>query len=162
MSKSREKKTLKSTIERAKKEIADLKAKLDSAKATGLCWEARRLLQLYAQGLTDWQQGASRKPWRQNYEEALQEYGAELSHPKTLSQKTLYMLGFMIAFRGYPDDKKQWESELEFWLLARKVAPRATEELLSDNEEKRKFLGSIDSVLAEPEEPAPISRGSLP
>jgi hypothetical protein len=78
-----------------------------------------------------------------------------------MSGDTLYMLLFMTQFRGYPDDKKQRESQLEFWLLARQIAPKATEELLSSTEEKKEFLKIIDRALAEPdanpEEPA--SRG---
>jgi hypothetical protein len=68
----------------------------------------------------------------------------------------------MIAFRGYPDEEKQYESELKFWLLARQIAPRATGELLlhvgSEDlytpehlQERRELLAAIDKVLAEPE-----------
>ena len=139
-------------MKKAKKEIERLKAKLASEEAPMLSWEAKRLLRLYAQGLTDWQQGDCRKPWKVNYREALRNYGVKLSNPETLSQHTLYMLGFMTAFRGYPDEKKQWESELEFYLLARQIAPKATEELLSNSEEKKEFLKDIDDVLARSDE----------
>jgi len=153
---------LRTAVERAKKEIADLKAKLDSAKDTGLTWEAKRLLQLYAQDLSDWQQGESRKPWRQNYQEALDEYGEALSHPETLSQNTVYMLGFMASFRGYPDREKQWQSELMFWLLACAMAPKACEELIlhkgsehlyseEDLKARRELLNVIDRVLTKPD-----------
>jgi hypothetical protein len=145
------------TVQKAKKEIAELKAKLNSAKAIGLCWEARRLLQLYAQGYHDWCGPERRKTWLETYEKALKQYTAELAHPEKVSEQTLYWLGFMAWFRGQPDEEKQWESELEFWLLARTIAPKPTEHLLlhvgsehlykpEDLKARREFLAEIDKV----------------
>jgi hypothetical protein len=137
-------------MEKTKREIEKLKAKLASSEAPGLSWEAKRLLQLYAQGLSDWQQGEYRKPWRVNYRQALQDYGPEFASPEGPSQRTLYTMLFMTAFRGGKESERARESVNEFWLLARKVAPKAVEELLSKNEEGREFLKAIDKVLAEP------------
>lgn len=138
-------------IRKAKKEIADLKAKLNSVRVPGLSEEANRLLVLYAQGLSDWQDRANKKPWCQNYQEVLQEYGAELSRPGGCSSQTLWWLLFMTQFRGGKDSEKARESCLEFWLLARQAAPKATEELLSETEDNRELLKAIDRVLAEPD-----------
>ena len=139
-------------MEEAKRDLERLKAKLPSAEAPGLSWEAKRLLKLYAQGLTDWQQGECRKPWRVNYRQALQDYSPEFASPEGPSQQTLYAMLFMTAFRGGKDSEKARESEAEFWLLARQVAPKAVEELLSTTDERRKFLEAIDKVLAEPDD----------
>ena len=151
------------TIQKAKKEIKDLKAKLDSAKTpSGLRWEARRLLVLFAQGLHDWTAPEYRKPWRHYYDEALKYNASELKHPETMTKKTLYWLGFMTWYRGKPDEAKQWKSELEFYLLARMIAPKATEELIlhaglehlytpDQMKAAREFLQEIDDVLAERE-----------
>ena len=65
----------------------------------------------------------------------------------------------MAWFRGYPDEEKQWKSELEFWLLARLIAPKATEQLilnagfehlytLEQMEAQREFLKDIDEARA--------------
>lgn len=135
------------------REIERLKAKLASEKAPMLSWEAKRILKLFAQGLTDWQQPPYRKLWRQNYRQALKDYSAEFSSAEGPSSSTLYFLLFMIAFRGGKDSEKAKDSELEFWLLARQVAPKGVAELLSDSEDKRELLEAIDKVLAEPEEP---------
>ena len=133
-------------MEKAKKEMERLKTKLalNTSKAPELSPEAKRLLQLYAQGLTDWQHPP--KTSITNYQQALQIFGPELSNPENLSRSTLYWLLFITSFRGGKD------SELEFWLLARQIAPKAVEELLSEPEDKREFLKIIDQALAEPEE----------
>jgi hypothetical protein len=152
---------LERTIRKAKKEIADGRAKLGGAKDFNLCWEVRRLLQLCAQVFSDWQHPS--RPWLLNYQQALKDYGEELSHPETVSPKTLYWLGFMAYYRGQPEEEKQWESELEFWLLDRTIAPKATGELIlctrneylckrEDLKARREFLAEIDRVLAERDE----------
>jgi hypothetical protein len=161
------------TIRKAKKEIADAKAKLSANRDFDLCWGARRLLQLYAQGYHDWCAPEYRKPWRETYQEALKNYGEELSHPETISSKTLYWLGFMAYYRGQPDEEKQWESELEFWLLARALAPQATEELLlhkgtehlytpEDLKARREFLADLDRALTDSPEESEASGGTAP
>jgi hypothetical protein len=139
-------------MEKTKKEIERLKQKLASTMAPGLSWEAKRLLQLYAQGLTDWQEGEDRKPWRVNYRQALQDYGSGFASPEGPSQQTIYWLLFMTSFRGGRDSEKAKKSETEFWLLARQAAPKAVEELLSKTEERRKLLETIDNVLAKHDE----------
>jgi len=131
---------------KAKKEIEKLKQKLAAEKASGPSWEVKRLLRLYAEGLTCWQQDEYRKPCGVNFKEALQRFGPEFSRPEGPSKQALYWLGFMASFRGYPDETEQEKSELEFWLLARKVAPQAVEQLLSGSEEKRLFLKQLDKV----------------
>jgi hypothetical protein len=59
---------------------------------------------------------------------------------------------FMTAFRGGKESERARESVNEFWLLARKVAPKAVEELLSGSEEKREYLAAIDKALTKLEE----------
>jgi len=136
-------------MEKTKREIEKLKAKLASSQAPGLSWEAKRLLQLYAQGLSDWQRGEYKKPWKVNYRQALKQYGPEFARPEGPSQTTLYHLLFMTSFRGGKESETARESLDEFWLLARQVAPKAVEELLSGSEEKKEFLEAIDKALAE-------------
>lgn len=135
-------------MEKAKRDLQGLKAKLGSAEAFGLSWEAKRLLRLYAQGLTDWQRGEYRKPWKVNYREALELYGAELSKPENASTKTMYWLMFMIQFRGGKDSEKAGKSLNEFWLLARKISPKAVEELVDDYDWGNEFLADLDQSLA--------------
>jgi len=145
-------------LETVKKEIEGLKTKLDAVKPpSGLCWEAKRLLQLYAQGYHDWCAPEHRKPWRRGYQEALKNFGAELAHPETTSRETLYWLSFMTWFRGHPDEKKQWDSLLEFYLLARTIAPKTAEELIMHKglehlysaeqlKASREFLTHLDEI----------------
>jgi hypothetical protein len=134
---------------KAKKEVERLKQKLASSEAPMLSWEAKRLLQLYAQGLSDWQQDECRKPWKVNYREALRDYGSKFNSAEGLSSSDIYFLLFMTSFRGGKDSEKAEESVNEFWLLARKVAPQAVEQLLSTTEEKRLFLKKLNEVSAE-------------
>jgi hypothetical protein len=131
---------------KAKKEVEKLKRKLAVEKVSGPSGEVKQLLRLYAEGLTCWQQDEYRKPCGVNFKEALQKFGPEFSRPSGPSKQTLYWLGFMAAFRGYPNQEEQEKSELMFWLLARRVAPQVTEQLLSGSEEKRLFLKQLDKV----------------
>jgi hypothetical protein len=158
-------------IEKAKKEIADARAKLVSMKDSDLTWETKRLLRLYAQGFHDWCSPGERKPLSWYYERGLRYYGKELRRPETISSKTLYSLGFMAYYRGQPDRKKQEKSEIEFWLLARTIAPKACEELImhkglehlykpEDLETAREFLADLDETLAEPPEEHEASGGT--
>jgi hypothetical protein len=134
------------TVEQVKRDLAKIKEKMNSAKCPSVSWEVKQLLQLYAQGLSDWQQDEYRKPWKLNYSEALRRFASEFSRPEGPSKQALYWLGFMAAFRGYPNQMEQEKSELMFWLLARKVAPQTVEQLLSGTEEKRLFLKQLDKV----------------
>ena len=158
-------------IDKAKKEIANAKVKLESAKDSDLTWEAKRLLRLYAQGLHDWCEPAQRKPMSWYYEHGLKCYGEELRHPEKITSRTLYGIGFFAWFRGQPDKEKQEKSELEFWLLARTIAPKACEELImhkgleqsykpEELEAARQFLANLDETLAEPAEEHEVSGGS--
>jgi len=135
-------------MEKAKRDLAKLKKKLGSAEALGLSWEAKRLLRLYAQGMTDWQRGDYRKPWKVNYRKALQQYGVELSKPENVTPKTVYWMMFMIKFRGGRDSEKATKSLNEFWLLARKIAPKAVEKLVDDKDWGKEFLTDLDKTLA--------------
>ena len=135
-------------MEKAKRDLAKLKKKLGSAEALGLSWEAKRLLRLYAQGMTDWQRGDYRKPWKVNYRKALQQYGVELSKPESASTKTVYWMMFMIKFRGGRDSEKATKSLHEFWLLARKIAPKAVEKLVDDKDWGKEYLAGLDKTLA--------------
>lgn len=138
--------------EKIRKDLEKLKVKLGSTKLSGLSLEAKRILQLYAQGYHDWCAPEYRKPWQMSYRQALRDYAPQFSNPEGPSSKTLYQLLFMIQFRGGKDTEKAEESMNEFWLLARQVAPKATEELLSDKDGGREFLAAVDKVLAEPDE----------
>jgi len=135
-------------MEKAKRDLAKLKKKLGSAEALGLSWEAKRILLLYAQGMTDWQRGEYRRPWKVNYREALERYGAELSKPESATTKTIYWMMFMIKFRGGRDSEKATRSLNEFWLLARKISPKAVEELVSKYDWGKEFLADLDKSLA--------------
>jgi hypothetical protein len=146
------------SLTKIKKEIADLKTKLDQVPAgPELRWEARRLLELYAQGYHDWCAPEYRKPWQETYGEMLKTHGEELSHPETITEDLLYDLGFMAWFRGSPNEEIQNESNLEFWLLARVLAPKAMEQLLlcvgyeqfyeaQDLKRRKEFLEAIDQA----------------
>ena len=135
-------------MEKAKRDLAKLKKKLGSAEALGLSWEAKRLLRLYAQGMTDWQRGDYRKPWKVNYREALQQYGVELSKPENVTTKTVYWMMFMIQFRGGRDSEKATKSVHEFWLLARRISPSAVEKLFIDDDGGKEYLAGLDKTLA--------------
>jgi len=135
-------------MEKAKRDLAKLKKKLGSAQSLNLSWEAKRLLRLYAQGTTDWQQGNHRKPWKMNYRKALQQYGAELSKPENVTTKTIYWMMFMTQFRGGKDSKKATKSLNAFWLLARKIAPKAVEKLVDEKDWGKEFLTDLDKSLA--------------
>jgi hypothetical protein len=137
------------TVEQVKRDLAKIKEKLAVEKVSGPSGEVKQLLQLYAQGLSDWQQDEYRKPWKLNYSEALRRFAPEFSRPEGPSKQTLYWLGFMASFRGYPDETEQKKSELMFWLLARRVAPQTVEQLLSGSEEKKLFLKKLNEVSAE-------------
>lgn len=137
-------------MEKIKRDIEKLRTKLKSIGRFPLKPEAKMLLRLYAQGLHDWQQPPYRQPLKKLYMEALEEFGPELS--QDLTSKTLFWLLFIIQFRGGKDSEKAEESLLEAYLLARKIAPKAMEELFSGNEERKAFLKIIDKVLSEPEE----------
>lgn len=134
-------------MEKAKRDLQGLKAKLGSSQTLGLSWEAKRLLRLFAQGTTDWQRGEYRKPWKVNYREALERYGLELSKPESATTKTLYWLMFLIQFRGGRDSEKAMKSLNEFWLLARKISPKAVEKLIEDEDWGKEFLVDLDQSL---------------
>ena len=137
-------------MERYRREIQSLKAKLGSA--LGLSWEAKEILRLYAKGLTDWQQGEYRKPWRVNYREALKDFGGEYTSPEGPSLKTLWMMQFMIQFHGGRDSERGSRSLTKFWLLARKIAPKQLEKLIvkdERDEEGKQFIKSLDEALAD-------------
>jgi hypothetical protein len=136
------------SLQEIKKEIADLRGKLGTAEASGLSWEATRILQLFAQGLSDYQDPSCRTPWRQNYAEALKAYAEELRRPEGPSTRTLWWLLFMTSYRGGEGSEKAKKSQFEFCILARRIAPKATEELLSGTEENKRFLEYIDKLLA--------------
>jgi hypothetical protein len=152
-------------MEKAKRDLQGLKAKLGSSHTLQLSWEAKRILRLFAQGTTDWQRGEYRNPWKVNYREALERYGAELSKPENASTKTIYWLMFMIQFRGGRDSEKATKSLNEFWLLARKISPKAVEKLVDDKDWKKEFLADLDESLAKiyeeaekPEEESCVAR----
>jgi hypothetical protein len=135
-------------MEKTKRDLAKLKKKLGSAEALGLSWEAKRILRLYAQGMTDWQRGQYRKPWKVNYREALQQYGVELSNPESATTKTIYWMMFMIKFRGGKDSEKATKSLNKFWLLARRISPKAVEKIVGKYDWGQEFLAVLDSRLA--------------
>jgi hypothetical protein len=133
----------------AKRDLERLKAKLGSTEA--LSWEAKRILQLYPQGLSDWQRGDHKMPWRVNYREALETYGPKFARSEGLSRRTVYLLMFMVQFRGGKDSAKASRSLAEFWLLARRVAPKPVDELVlkdENDEEGKRFIKSMDEELA--------------
>jgi hypothetical protein len=99
-------------MEKAKRELSKLKAQFASAKTPELSWEAKKLLQLYAQGLTDWQHPP--KTWITNYHQALQVFGPEFSNPKGPSSRTVYWLLFMISFREARTAKRLRTANLSF------------------------------------------------
>ena len=135
-------------MEKAKRDLQRLKAKLGQAEALGLSWEAKRILRLYAQGMTDWQRGQYRKPWKVNYREAVERYGVELSNPESASTKTIYWLMFMIKFRGGKDSEKATKSLNKFWLLARRISPKAVEKIVGKYDWGQEFLADLDESLA--------------
>ena len=55
---------------------------------------------------------------------------------------------FMIKFRGGRDSEKATKSLNEFWLLARKIAPKAVEKLVDDKDWGKEFLTDLDKTLA--------------
>jgi len=55
---------------------------------------------------------------------------------------------FMIKFRGGRDSEKATRSLNEFWLLARKISPKAVEELVSKYNWGKEFLADLDKSLA--------------
>ena len=133
---------------KVKRDLERLKAKLGSAEA--LSWEAKRILQLYAQGLSDWQRGDYKKPWRVNYREALETYGPEFACSEGPGKKTVYWLMFMIQFRGGADSAEARRGLAEFWLLARRVAPKPMEDLVlkgEKDEEGKQFIKVLDEAL---------------
>ncbi len=137
-------------MEKAKREIERLKAKLISTKDLQLSPEAKRLLQLYAQGWHDWTAPEYRKgPWQHYFREALKEFGNELK--EGLTPKTLYLLLLMTQFRGEKDNKKAKENPYEAYLLARKAFPKAMEELFSKSEEDKTLLKILDKTLSKPD-----------
>lgn len=137
-------------MEKAKADVARLKARLGSTSALGLSWEAKTILRLYAQGYHDWCSPEYRKNWRVFYREAIQQFGADFAGDKEPSTKTLYWMSFMIQFRGGRDSEEALISLKKFWLLARRIAPENTAKLVldgPDDEEGKKFLASLDASL---------------